>query len=551
MNEFDELARRAGERVRQEALSIAHTQDALDALKSNAVNARPISPNVGRRWIVAAGLVAAVSLGAGVAFLWPTAQNATIVTGTVPPSGPTDSEPLTTNAAGTSNPATSPATETTESEQVTSTIGPEARPGQNDEQAIAGLLAGLDWESSGIPRACAVESPDGAAGCTQVVHDPSGVPIGYDVTTRTITRHVREDGAPVQAVLPESYGDGVWIVAAGPDAVVYLNAVEQRGPEGSADLVAMSLAPGDAGREIERAVGSGNSGHDADFVVTANGLVTTDWYGQGQRPAADRTLVMPWVDRDPADDGSPQTDVDPHPNDVDAITIDAYEHTVTVNGRTWQLTGTAAEFSPTGMPPIVRTFDGGFIARYDEVVNEYRSVVVRGWPDGSVEEWIAPGGPDGVGWSIVPEPMGSVLIANGDSFARATPFDPRPPAWDGRLEVDVDTGEVDVTALNNYLATLDWTVSQPSWDLDPIAFANTVAGPLSSPAELRTIRLLVDDGQSVIVSVTDERFLDDSVYATRLELSITSDKRSVETIRWTNSCQPGRGHQTFEAAYCI
>ncbi len=432
---------------------------------------------------------------------------------------------------------------------MTSTSGADDGAAQNDQREIVGLLAGVDWEFSGILRACGVESANGAAGCTQVVSDPSGVPISYDVATRTLTRHVREDGGYVQAVLPESYGEDVWLVAAGPDQVVYLNVVEQLGAEGSADLVALALAPADAGREIDRAVGSG-TGSDFDFVVTRDGLVTTDWYGQGQRPVADRTLAMPWVDRDPDDDDAPAPDVDPYPNGVDAITIDAYEHTVTVNGRTWQLTGQAAEFPPTGMPPIVGTFDGGFVARYDEVSDEYRSIVVRGWPDGSVEEWVVAGGPDGAGWTITPEPMDSVLIANGDTFARVTPFESRPSGWDGQLDFSVDNGEVDGDVLNDYLATLDWTVSQPPWDIDPIAFANAVAGPLSSPAELRTISYIKYDAQKAIVTVTDERFLDDSVYATRLALSIVSDLRGVETIGWTNSCQPGRGHQTFETAYC-
>lgn len=423
-------------------------------------------------------------------------------------------------------------------------------PGTDDGQ-IAGLSAGAEWEFSGIWRSCSEEGSDFPTGCTQVVHDPSGVPISYDPSSRTLTRHVREDGRFVEAVLPEAYGDDVWLIAAGPDEVVYLNVTERPGAEGSADLVAVTLAPGDAGREIDRGAGQGNPGSDADFVVTPQGLVTTDWYGQGQRPAADRQLAMPWVDRDPDDGDSPEPGADPFPNGVDSITIDAYEHTVTVNGRTWQITGQASEFPPTGMPPIVRTFDGGFIARYDETANDYRSIVVRGWPDGSVDEWLVPGsGPGSLGWTVVPEPRGTVLIAHGDMFVRATPFEPSPPSWDGRLNVDVETGDVDVTPLNEHLATLDWTLPQPPWDIDPIAFANAAAGPLSSPAELRTVTLVEQDSDRSTVTVTDERFLDDSVYATRLTLTIATNLQRVDAIEWANSCQPRRGHQTFEAAYC-
>lgn len=383
-----------------------------------------------------------------------------------------------------------------------------------------------------------------------MVHDPGGAPISYDPTTRTLTRHAREDGEFVQAVLPESYGNDAWLIAAGPDDVVYLNLVVRPGAEGSADLVAVALAGGDAGREIERAVGSGNSGYDSDFVVTPDGLVTTDWYGQGQRPAADRSIVMRWVDRDADDDDSPVSGADPDPNGVRSITIDAYESTVTVNGRTWQLTGRAADIQPTGMPPIVGTFDGGFVARYDQVFDAYDSVVVRGWPDGTVDEWVVAGGPNGPGWSIIPEPMGTVLVGGGDTFARIAPFEARPPHWSGHLDIDVETGEARFDELNDYLTTLESGISQPPWDTDPVAFADAVAGPLSSPAELRTINHIKTDAEQEIVTVTDERFLDDSVYATRLTITMTSNLRGVDTITWLNSCQPNRGHQDYQSAYC-
>lgn len=473
--------------------------------------------------------------------------------------GPADRPPVVTDPdlADEPEPATPPTmtpltavgTATTSDPPVTSTTEPAERVVEQDDGVLAGLSAGVEWEFSGTSRACAEEQF--SMGCTRVVHDPSGVPISYDATTRTLMRHVREDGDYVRAVLPESYGDDVWLIAAGPGEVVYLNVIEQPGAEGSADLVAVALAPGDAGREIERVVGRGNPGLDFDFVVTPVGLVTTDWYGQGQRPAADRTLVTPWVDRTPGDDGPSELGVDGSQHGVDSITIDAYERTVTVNGRTWRITGQAAEFAPTGMPAIVGTFDGGFIARYDEVFDEYRSIVVRGWPDGSVNEWVVPGdSAGGPSWTIVPEPMGTVLIPNGDTFARAKPFEHPSRPWEGRLDVDLDSGNVDVTALNAHLASLDWTVAQPPWDIDPVAFASAAVGPLSSPAELRTIAHLADDTGRAIVAVTDERFLDGSVYATRLTLTISNDQRSVETVEWANSCQPGRGHQNFQVAYC-
>lgn len=458
---------------------------------------------------------------------------------TTPESSTTTTGSPTTAGSPTISSRSSPTSTVPSTSVATPSVADVSQPG-----SLAGLLAGQDWERSGIERSCV----NNGGWCTQVVHDPTGVPVSFDPATRSLMRHVREDGDFVRAVLPESYVDP-GLVAAGPDDVVYLNVSERLGAEGSADLVAVTLSAGDAGREVGRVAGGVNPGSDFDFVVTPQGLVTTDWYGPGQRPAADRLVVMPWIDRDPDDDDSPAPGADSYPNGVASINIDAYEHLVSVDDRTWELTGEAAEFPQTGMPPIVRTFDGGFIGRFDEVVNDYRSVVVRGWPDGTVDEWVVPGRPDGLGWTVVPEPMGTVLIAHGEWFARAAPFGPRPAAWDGQLDVDVEAGTVDVTELNDYLSTLDRTTHQP-WDIDPVAFASAVVGMPSSPAELVTINHDAGDDDRAVVTVTNERFLDDSVYAVRLTMSISSDLRSVRSMKWANSCQPRRGHQDFQLAYC-
>ena len=418
------------------------------------------------------------------------------------------------------------------------TTGPTTGPEQ-----LAGWAAGSQWGPSGIGRACVAADGDVRAACTSVVHDPSGVPISYDPTTRTLIRHA--GGDEVRAVLPEDLGADVALVAAGPDQVVYLDIVVQPGTEGSADLVAVALAAGDAGRVLERGVGAGNPGSDADFVVTPDGLVTTDWYGQGRRPAADRPLAMAWVDRDDDDPAGPGAAT--RPNGVAAITIDAYEHTVTVDGRTWRLTGQAAEFAPTGMPPIVRTFDGGFIARYDETAGGYRSIVVRGWPDGSVDEWVVPGGVPGA--TVLPEPMGTVLIADGEHFARAVAFEPRLSAWAGGLMADAATGHVDVAALAEHLATLDPSAPRPPWDIAPVAFADAAAGPRAAPFVLRTVTHVAQDGAVSIVTVVDEVLPGDSVAAIRLTLTI-ADLQRVEAIEWATSCRPGHGHQQYQSAPC-
>ena len=461
--------------------------------------------------------------------------------GTGAPS-PSSDDAVTTTASSSSVATTAP--------PPTSTVAPTTTDDHGGDELLTvavpdidQLLAGTEFAATGIPHRCALEPAWGGLSCTQVLHDPAGVPVSWDPASRTLSRHAG-DRAEATATLDASFATS-WLVAAGPDEVVYLNVVNEAGAEGSADLVAVALAPDDAGREIAREVGAGNPGLDGDLVAVPQGITTTDWYGQGPRPDPSRLIVMPWIDRGP--DGA-----DVPADGIDEIRIDAYERTVTVNGRTWELTGEAASIPPTGMPAIERTFDGGFIARYNEVVDEYRSIVVRGWPDGRVTEWVAPPDPNGFhGLLVIPEPMGSVLVASGDRFVRLYPFGPAPAAWDVLLDVDVEAGRIDSTALNAHLATLDRSTGQPPWDTDAIAFADAVAGPVWSPIELRTISVVEQGADTTTVVVTNSNFPDDSVFADRLTITVRSDLRSVEQIAWANRCQPNRGHQTFEADLCL
>jgi len=425
---------------------------------------------------------------------------------------------------------------------VSSTVPVSTAPSPPDTGSLE-FLEGMAWEAAGIEQRCTPEPRR----CTQLVVDPSGAPISYDPTSRTLTRHVRDDGEFVSAPVPESFGD-IWLVAAGPDEVVYLNAITEPEAEGSADLVAVSLASGDAGREVGRAVDGGNPGVDFDFVVTPEGLVTTGWYEQGQRPAPSEALVMAWVDRNPNDDDSPMPGDGSSTNDVASIIIDAYERTVTVVDQTWTLDGPAAEFPPTGMPPIARTFDGGFIARYDQVVEEYWSVVVRGWPDGTIDEWAVPGD-SGTAFSIVPEPMGTVLLANDGRYVRASPFESS-RVWDGRFDINFDTGAVDVTDLNDDLSALEPDDLEGSFGIDPVAFAAAAIGMPTSPAVLVTIDYIRSNDTAHTVVATNERLLDDSVYGVQWTFTIQRDLTAVDAIKWANSCQPQRGHQDYQTALC-
>jgi hypothetical protein len=91
------------------------------------------------------------------------------------------------------------------------------------------------------------------------------------------------------------------------------------------------------------------------------------------------------------------------------------------------------------------------------------------------------------------------------------------------------------------------------WGTSPIAFANAVAGGSpTSPSELRTIEQGPVDGSTVVVNVTTEGFLDDSVHGTRLIMHISLDQPGFRIVRidWSNTCRPGRGQQDYQAAYC-
>src|SRR5690606_9003728 len=85
------------------------------------------------------------------------------------------------------------------------------------------------------------------------------------------------------------------LIAAGPDDVVYF-ALAGPAPE-YADVLAVSVAPADAGTLLERFPEILPFG-DADLFVAPDGLVTRGWYEEGFRPAADDVPFLEWLRRD-------------------------------------------------------------------------------------------------------------------------------------------------------------------------------------------------------------------------------------------------------------
>lgn len=426
------------------------------------------------------------------------------------------------------------------------TAGPEttAAPASWDEIAA---LQKVPWESAGISRTCGevwwAQQQTQRTRCTELVIDPSGIPVTYDPTTRLVTRHQRES-RPVAFTLPDEYVDPS-LIAAGPDDVVYF-ALENEWPKAS-DVLAVSVAPNDTGTVLDRFTETMGIG-DADLFLTPQGMVLSGWNEQGFRPAHDATPFVEWIRRGGEGTAAHGTFPVGQFNDSDGL-VDAWNWQ-------WSLGERLVVSETPGTGRVVGTHDGGFLAVYSEHIGDLRAEVMRGYRDGTVVHWLLPASWSSPGTPIL-EPQGTILLPNGDTFVRVAPFGPRSNGWDGSLQIDPESGTAEAVGLNEFLDSY-FSSLDPSgdgtlpWDLGPIAFANAVAGSPSSPAELRTVEEGPTDEARVSVTVTTERHLDDSVYGTRLviHLAITDAGFRVERIDWSNACQPGRGHEGYQTALC-
>jgi hypothetical protein len=232
----------------------------------------------------------------------------------------------------------------------------------------------LRWEATRIGHSCVSDSTI----CTRVIHGPDGTPISLDPNSRVLTRHAWPE---VSVTLPDAYGQLPWLYVAGPDDVVYLQVDPAVPAEVAADLVAVSLADGDAGRELGRWSDVVNNVGDSELVATPSGLVNVDCCGpEPLRPAPDAPVLVPWVDRSGAEVAStdPSIGTSVYPD----LTVTRSDR-VPAGSRSWTI-ATPADWANRGMPQVTPTFDGGFVAALPTGVD--RTIVVRGWPDGEVEQ---------------------------------------------------------------------------------------------------------------------------------------------------------------------
>lgn len=381
----------------------------------------------------------------------------------------------------------------------------------------------LPWEGTRVERTC-----DDETGCTQLAVDLDGSMVTYDPATRTLTRHITP---PVTTTLAEGYGD-IYIEVLGPDRVVYLNIDPAVPGDAAADLVAVTLDGSDAGRELGRWDNVTDRVGDSDLVATRDGLVWVSCCGgDARRPTSDARIVLPWVGRS----GEPvEMRFDPIVVEITSAT----RLTVERGERAWAFDIPEGIFL-RGMPSIVPTFDGGFIGS----LFGQSPLIVRGWPDGTVDQQAIENELDGFGWPVL-DPAGRVLFEDGTRFVRVQPFDERREQWDGELDIDVEgTGAVTIRRQHSRV--------DPAWGADPVAFADAIAGTVAVN-ERRTIEVVDRSATSVVVSVTTTNYFDDSVFGTRLLLTIdvADGGPTLREGTWSNVCQPGRGHQTFESGLC-
>jgi len=525
---FERTARHAAAWMRAEAERVADPNAALARLMADesveggldpALPEQAVPARRQRLWVGLASAAAVVAMIVGI-----------VVVGGEQSEAPTLISPATTVEP---TPATTPAPTTTPDSTLAPSTTVSPNPDPDVEAPLAGrgiafveLAALLDvYGGSGIDHACVTDWR-----CTDLVFDITGAPISFDPTTGTITRHVR-NGASF--TLP-SVDDFTYLVAGGPDNVVYVLQPSSRAE--SNDLVAYSLADGDAGREIARFPTSYGIG-DGELIPSPNGLVTASPSQPGMQPAEIDEIAVPWVDRNGNNVSSP----------VPVVRADFSGITVTIEGRTWTFADPVEGAYPA-LRQFMPTFDGGFVGVLQHAADG-RTAVVRGWSDGTVETWELP--PEvGVFANLEPDRTGRVLIPTGERFIAAQLFAVRDgDFWTERRDFDNEAWTVTYPGLDDYL-----DANNPGWENDPIGFANALAGRVDSPAETRTIEIINSDADGAEIHVTTEGFLDDdSGFGSRLvvRLRATDQGYRVDQVDRTQACQPGRGHQDYQPAPCI
>lgn len=541
----DELRHRAHDaRADVEGLIDAESELAVLSARSSQATNHTVATSRGHRLAIVGSVAAgAVALVGGLVLLRGTDS---IETGNAPTATPvvspivSTSAPMTTGTTeatiGTTASAPEPSDSGPADEDAGTTVAPPvSAPAGSTEPAEPDRVhwKDLPWERTSLAHVCSTNPMEG---CTQMQSDLGGALVSYDPSTRLLTRHVMP---PVSADIPTEYG-AVWLDAVGPDDVVYLTVDSLDPGEFAADLIAVTLDADDAGREIGRWPGVVDRVGDSELVRTAAGLVEVGCCGhEPERPAPDATVEVRWRGRDGSDTTADGPIIR---TEIDAQTLTVHrDDTVPSGTRSWTF-DPPGDWQPRGMPRVLPTLDGGFIANTFGAEQS----IIRGWVDGTVSVVTIDTSPEFA--RLYLDSSGRVLLADTDRFARFEPFSDLASFWTGNREIDAGgTGAVELPGLD------DDVVAGVVWAQDPIAFAHAIAGP---PAvnEPRTITIERRSEFEFLVTVTTTNFFDDSVFGSRLELLL--DRRDDGRFRfvsgqWSNVCQPGRGHQDLSADLCI
>ncbi|HWL42522.1 MAG TPA: hypothetical protein VNQ73_06220 [Ilumatobacter sp.] len=480
---------------------------------------------------MAAALVVALAVGGAMAIWSRNDGGAAVDTPdtqpvTQPASEPTEPEPPVTVPATTPKPEPTEPIVTVPATNAPSTTSPTTSPATSaatpPEPADPARWSDFPQERSTF----ALDCRDDAWRCTAVL-DPTGQPVTYDAQ-QTLTRHGRPE---VSATLAES-NTGGYVLAAGPDDVAYVVVATPGADDPIVDAVAISLADGDAGREIARWPEA--AAGDSMLVVTPAGLVVVGCCGdEPVRPDPEAPVVVPWIDRDGQPAAADRLHVAVHlgQDQVQGVQVER-------DGSLWSVTSDEG-LMLHGMPRVTPTFDGGIVAQFEQL--DGHQLIVRGHPDGTTDEIVIDGGETR---PLLVDASGVVVVPNGDGYVRVQVFEPRPSGWDGSLDVDLETWTASAPGLDEFLDAND-----PTWESDPVAFADAIAGP-PGVAESRTVELVSEE--PLVVELTTTGYLDDSVHGDRYRLTLAQVDDTLRLVEadYLTTCQPDRGHQDFQQDYC-
>jgi hypothetical protein len=127
---------------------------------------------------------------------------------------------------------------------------------------------------------------------------------------------------------------------------------------------------------------------------------------------------------------------------------------------------------------------------------------------------------------------------------------PGPPTgWPGpSLQPD---GTVPIASFNAFVDT-----SRATWRQSPLRTSVEFLQLDDTAARTTSLRVTTnpDSLQQAEVIVTADGLLDDSVHATRFEVQLARRSDAswrLTSARWSQKCQPNRGHQDFTPALCV